>query len=275
MKIVTWNVHGAKRDSPSWELLSDLYPDIALLQEVGSIPESIAETFDVLSRPAIYKNGRPQRFSTAVLVKGKIVEQVVLSSEYEWVNNELEFFKGNFVGCVLQPYNHNALKVISVYSPAWPVDKERLAEVDVCKIKTKTNPNVWATDILWAALKNTVSKDEIWVVGGDYNSSETFDANWQDRNNKRFGSRSSGNAETLERMYGLGLTECLRKFNNENIIPTFRHSKGPVQHQIDHLFVSNGLYSRLEKCSVGDQAAIFGKSLSDHLPIIADFRSES
>jgi len=39
------------------------------------------------------------------------------------------------------------------------------------------------------------------------------------------------------------------------------------------LFVSNGFYSQLEKCSVGDQSIVFGKSLSDHLPIIADFHS--
>jgi hypothetical protein len=45
--------------------------------------------------------------------------------------------------------------------------------------------------------------------------------------------------------------------------------------RIDHLYVSNDLYSRLDKCRVGDQAIIFGKSLSDHLPIIADFKIQS
>jgi exonuclease III len=199
----------------------------------------------------------------------------VLSSEHEWVNHELECFKGNFVSCRVEPNNHNPLTVISVYSPAWPVARDRIKEVDVSKVKTQTNPDVWGTDILWAALQNTVSENDTWIVGGDYNSSETFDVDWQDRNNKVYGIRSCGNAQTLERMYRLGFTECLRKSNNDNIIPTFRHSTGGVEHQIDHLFVSNGLYSKLEKCSLGSQATIFGKSLSDHLPIIAEFRTES
>jgi len=139
-------------------------------------------------------------------------------------------------------------------------------------VKTSVNPDVWGTDILWAALKHTVSPTGQWVVGGDLNSSETFDAVWQHRNKKRFGFRSSGNAEMIARMGQLGFIECLRKSNKGNIIPTFRHSTGSINHQIDHLYVSSDLCSRLDKCRVGDQAIIFGKSLSDHLPIIADFK---
>jgi len=131
---------------------------------------------------------------------------------------------------------------------------------------------VWGADILLAALRNTVADGEMWIVGGDYNSSETFDCDWQDRNNRRFGIRSSGNAENLERMRRLGFTECLRRAENDPIIPTFRHSRGGIDHQMDHLFVSSALCSRLDRCIVGDQAVIFGESLSDHLPIIADFR---
>jgi hypothetical protein len=39
--------------------------------------------------------------------------------------------------------------------------------------------------------------------------------------------------------------------------------------------VANDLYARLDKCRVGDQAIIFGKSFSDRLPIIADFKIQS
>jgi exonuclease III len=165
--------------------------------------------------------------------------------------------------------------VISVYSPAWPVDKERLKEIDVSQIKSSsTNPDVWGTDVLWDALRNAAVMGAEWVVGGDFNSSETFDCEWQDTNDRRFGIRSSGNAATLERMRRLGFTECLRRSKEDPIIPTFRHSRGGIEHQIDHLFVSKGLSSRLDKCTVGDQLVIFGKSLSDHLPIIADFKSD-
>jgi exonuclease III len=274
MRIITWNIHRAKADNAVWEVILRLRPDIALLQEVGVIPQKIGNSFSVLSRRAIYKNGKPQRFSTSVLVSGNIVGEFELASECEWVNRELDFFRGNLIGCTVQPNNGQVFKVVSVYSPAWPVDRERLSLIDVTKVKTKTNPDVWAADILWAALKPAISKDETWVVGGDFNSSETFDADWQDRNETVYGIRSSGNAEMLERMDRMGLCECLRKYNNGRIIPTFRHSSGAVKHQIDHLFVSEGYYPRLEACIPGDAAVIFGQSLSDHLPIVADFRDD-
>jgi len=273
MKIVSWNIHGARSNSAVWDTLLSLHPDIALLQEVGGLPAHLTDTFEMVSRPAIYKTGKPQRFSTAVLVRGKILGEVPLSSEHAWVNHELEFFRGNLISCRVQPKDHEPLIAVSVYSPAWAVGRERLKEIDVSQVKTKVNPDVWVTDILWAALQNTISDNETWVVGGDCNSCETFDSDWQDRNKKVFSIRSSGNAEMLERMSRLGFTECLRKANDNCIVPTFRHAKGMIEHQLDHLFVSNGLFSTLEKCHVGDQAIIFGKSLSDHLPIIADFRT--
>ncbi len=270
MRVMTWNVNGANRESQVWPLLLELNPDIALLQEVRGMPEEVSEEAAILSKVAIYKTGRPQRFSTAVLVNGSIVEEINLRSEYEWVNDELSFFKGNFVACEVALENEERLNVVSVYSPAWPVDKERLKGTDVSPVRLKDNPDVWPTEIIWSALMTTVAKDEPWIVGGDYNISETFDKEWQDEHGIRFGLRGSGNREILDRMSELGFTECLRGYN-DRIIPTFKHSRGEIAHQIDHLFVTTDLYSRLETCKTGDQSVIFGNSLSDHLPIIADF----
>ena len=105
--------------------------------------------------------------------------------------------------------------------------------------------------------------NEAWVIGGDFNSSETFD----------FGPGGPrGNKEHLDHMAELGLTECLRKSRGK-LAPTFRHSRGSIQHQIDHLFVTKCLADKLQSCDVGVQEEIFGANprLSDHLPIIADF----
>lgn len=270
MRVITWNMKGATKTSAVWKILTDLNPDIALLQEVGGIPEEIKKGFDILSRVAIKKTGVPQKFSTVVLVKGKIVKEIFLKSEYEWVNKELEFFKGNFISCVAQLINDEQINVVSIYSPAWPVNKERLKGIDVSPLKLKLNPDIWGSEIIWSALKNVVSNNEAWVVGGDYNISETFDMEWQDKNGLKFGIRSSGNKEILDRMFEIGFTECLRKYTNK-IVPTFKHSRGEIVHQIDHLFVTNSLYPKLKSCIVGDQLIIFGNSLSDHLPIIANF----
>ena len=273
MKILTWNIHNANQESPVWKLLLELQPDLVLLQEVGSIPEEIKKVFDILSKRAIKKTGNPQNFSTAVLVRGKIIKEISLKSEYEWVNRELKFFEGSFISCIVQLQNEEPANVVSVHSPAWPVDKKRLKEINISPLKLQGNPKIWGTEIIWSALKNTISNNEQWVVGGDYNSSETLDREWQDKNGIKFRIRSSGNKEILDRMFDIGFTECLRKYNNK-IIPTFKHPRGGIDHQIDHLFVTNDLYSRLISCTVGDQSVIFGKSLSDHLPIMADFNDK-
>lgn len=275
MRVATWNICRANEKSSVWELLEELHPDIMFLQEVESIPERIKRAFDVLSKVAISKKGRPQRFSTAVLVKGRIVKEIPLSSDKKWVNQELEFLRGNFISCIVQPLNQETLSVVSVYSPAWAVDQSRLSGIDVSSVRLKSNSKVWATEIIWDALKNTVSNNEKWIVGGDYNSSETFDKEWQTRNRVRYAIRSSGNKEILDRMYEIGFTECLRKYNSDKIVPTFMNrSNKEIVHQIDHLFVTNNFYARLNKCTTGDKSIIFDKELSDHLPIIADFDKE-
>jgi exonuclease III len=277
MRVVTWNIRRAEKGSPAWGLLGELHPDLVFLQEVGSIPERIQGSFDVLSRAAVSKRGKPQRFSTAVLVKGKIAKEISLSSDKGWVNRELEFFEGNFVGCLVQPQNQETLCAVSVYCPAWPVDRDRLNGIDVSSVRLKSQKTrVWATEIIWDALKNTVSSNEKWMVGGDYNSSETFDKQWQEKNAVKFGIRSSGNREILDRMHEIGFTECLRKYNKDRIVPTFKNrSNNEIAHQIDHLFVTNNLYARLNTCTTGDQPTIFGRALSDHLPIIADFNEKN
>ena len=53
----------------SGELFTEISPDLALLQEVAGIPDSILESYQVVMRPAAGKV-RPQRFKTAILVRG-------------------------------------------------------------------------------------------------------------------------------------------------------------------------------------------------------------
>ena len=111
MRVITWNLHGANKNSEVWQILLELKPDISLLQEVGGIPDRINNDYDVLSKIAIYKTGKPQKFSTAVLVKGKIIKEIELNSIHKWVNDELKFFKGNFIACKIELANHETFNV--------------------------------------------------------------------------------------------------------------------------------------------------------------------
>jgi hypothetical protein len=243
--------------------LLNLNPDVALLQEMGSLPPKIKDEFGVCIRPAIKKAGGPSGSSTGVLVKGEILGPVHLPTGHLWVNNELSLFAGHLVACVVQMNSGEMVNVISVYSPAWYVSPARLAEIDVSKVartfNKKSNRKVYVTDLVWAALKDNFSVDQSWIVGGDFNTSENLP-------------RSS--PEFLNRMRGLGLTECLRPLPDDPIIPTFCHSNGRIDYQLDHLFVSPNFRSQLRNCTAGDHAEIISRKpqrLSDHLPIIADF----
>lgn len=263
MRVITWNVRKAKLDSKVWELLIELNADIILLQEVVAIPKAIRSSYKYELRKAINKKGSIQKFGTAVLTKGDITDYS-LSSEFEWVNKELAIFNGNLVACTVHIINKPPINVVSVYSPAWPISKDRLMDVDVSTIKLKLNNELWCTEILWSALKNKSSINEYeWIVGGDFNSSETFDYLWKG------GPR--GNLEIIERMNMLGFAECLRGFQKK-LTPTFKNARdGKLIHQIDHLYVSDNIYQMLSNCIPGDSKIIFDEFLSDHLPIIADF----
>ncbi len=87
-----------------------------------------------------------------------------------------------------------------------------------------------------------------WIVGGDFNSSETFDFRAE-------GDR--GNREIMLRMNGLGSTEVLRSHHG-GLVPTFRNPHGRnIVHQLDHLYVTAPLSDRLVGCEVGNQERLF------------------
>ena len=263
MRIVTWNCHQATATSAAWVYLEKLSPDVALLQEVRSIPGKLLKQYESAQGIPRAPSGGPQKFITALLVRGELQESIELSSPHDWVRSELEYFAGNLVAHRIRLLSGTELNCICVYSPAWPVKRERLQGVDTAGVQLTQNRDVWVTDLLWAALSHIADElGEPWVIAGDLNSSETFDS-WSG------GPR--GNREYLDRMASLGLVECLRESQGE-LTPTFRNPKGgAIKHQMDHLFVTPPLAERLEICRTGSHDEVFGARLSDHLPIIADF----
>ena len=178
------------------------------------------------------------------------------------VNEELTRFRSNLLAYQIEPERLPPVNVACVYSPAWPVSRTRLEGFDVGGVKLTQNPDVWVSDLLVAALKETYTPMTPWIVAGDFNACETFDS-W------RGGPR--GNREWLGRMAGLGLTECLRDSQGK-LTPTFRRPGKELAHcQIDHLFVSAELAMHLVSCRVEPPERIYSQHLSDHLPIVAEF----
>jgi len=263
IKVVTWNLRRARQNGQQWDIIRLLNADILTLQEVISIPNDILNSHSVIFEKATKKDGSKQQFGSAILVKGEIKNRFALDSDIEWVNNEIDFFSGNLICCKAALNNDIIVNIVSVYSPAWPISKERLKAIDVDAIKLIQNPELWVTELLWSGLKNQQNiTSENWIVAGDFNSSTTFD-NWS--------KSPRGNQEIIDRMNAIDLTECLYT-SNGSLVPTFKNSNGgKIIHQIDHVYVSPPLLSCLDSSYVGDMYNIFEDSISDHLPIISDF----
>lgn len=251
MRVVVWNCHGAGSASEVWDYLLELDPEIALLQEVRSLPSKIQSTYDWRGHFATSQDGTSQRFQTGILAR-RFGEKIELRGSESWVNAELERFAGNLVAYEVLTSQGKSANVVSVYSPA--------------RLQLTQNRKGWVPDVLWAALTIAgIADRQRWIVGGDFNLSEPVDFG-QD------GPRA--NKEYLDRMTELGLVECLRT-STGRLTPNVRNlCSGMVKHQMDHLFVTQQLGAQLSTCCTGSQDRVFGLGLSDHLPIIADFVSE-
>lgn len=222
--------------------------------------EEFAATHQVHEASPATKRGGTQRFRSVTLVRGTQHEMELPPTDRPWVDSLLSDFAGN-LSRVRLTVNEEVLSAVNVYSPAWPVARERLVGIDTTGVQLTLNRDLWVGDLLWYALKSRSGATRCWVVAGDFNTSETFDAG-------RGGPR--GNREYLDRMESIGMVDALRTFAGE-LVPTFRNPRdGQILHQLDHLFLSEPLLSRVTNCTVGCRDKVFGQGLSDHLPIIAD-----
>ncbi len=195
-----------------------------------------------------------------------MTDEVKLESDIDWINRERGWFGGCVVARCVQLAGRQPVNVVSFYSPPWAINRLRLEGIDVTSVRLENNDDVWCTEILWSLLRHSMtSRPGPWVVGGDFNSSETFDA-WR--------AKGRGNRQIIERMNALGLTDCLRSHQGQ-LVPTFRNPRGgKIVHQIDHLYVGEPLLGALRSAVVGPAENIFDQRLSDHLPIIARLPAE-
>lgn len=262
MRIITWNCKRATSTSKLWEYFDKLNPDIALLQEVSSLPTQIIDEYYTVVRQPRTKSGAKQRFSSIILSRYPINHGTTLTSRYAWVNQLLDHFDGNVLTVQVYLSQNRVINTVLVYSPPWSIPLSSYMEYDVVEVKLTQNPSLWVSDLVTSALHEAPLNTSDWLIGGDFNSCETFDL-WKG------GPR--GNREWLNRMSSLGLIECLtHKYGK--LVPTF---KGPrmsaAKCQIDKLFVTKKLAELLTDCFVGDEMTVFGNKLSDHLPVTAEF----
>ena len=260
-RVVSWNLRRAKSTHPAWEILRELDADIILLQESGEIPDDLRQAYNVYQTRPKRKNGKDQAFSTATLAKGSITS-VPANSKRSWTEVYFENLKGNLQFLNVTLFSGATLNLVNVYSPAWPIIPQADIAEDVAGFKLDSNKDIYATEFLTEHLRNSISGLGTWLIGGDFNSSETFDT-WQQK--------PRGNKEFMDRLELLHLRECLRGFNGL-LVPTYFNARSKrAEHQIDHIYVSKNIYSNLRQCSVHFQERVLVNNLSDHFPIVADF----
>jgi exonuclease III len=263
MRVLTWNVNRANRTRACWEYLAAQSPDIAFIQEVSEVPDWVNAPFAGRFETPITKDGREQRFRNAMLVRGDLLSSIPLQASREWITEELKRFRGNVFANRVRLTSGLHVNLVLVYSPAWPVATAHLPPDEANALKIPPDRSLWVTDLLLDSLRLIARDTSLpWIVAGDFNLSETFDRKQGPRGNRKF----------LEYLNDLQFTECLRHHCGE-ITPTFKHSRGYVEDQIDHLFVTPTLTAQLKDCWVPPREEIFDPvpRLSDHLPIIADF----
>lgn len=266
IRVVSWNSRSASLHSAAWDYLIELDPDIAILQDFRRVPERVLEVYSTAPdmKSAIAGDKAPRYFAE-VLAKGEVSRRLELPASAEWIERELHAYKDFLTPRYVTLRNGISLSIMSVYSPAFAIGDGRLDNVDTSSIRLPQHKSkIFITELLWGTLREmNIQPTEHLIVAGDFNSSETFDI-----------PKPRGNREITERLNRLGLTECLRSSRGK-LTPTYRTPRGgKLDHQLDHMYITNTLVSALHTCNIGPIDRVFGSkpTLSDHLPIVAEFK---
>lgn len=99
------------------------------------------------------------------------------------------------------------------------------------------------------------------IIGGDFNASIQFDRQQKGESHRIL----------FERVENFGLLNCIKKFHAQPV-QTYRHKTSNEQWQLDYLFLSEKLESKLKNCLVIEDSKIL--NLSDHNPVIAQLSIE-
>ena len=279
MRILTWNTNKAtfcdrKLSAAKWKAFFEMSPDIAMLQEVNNVPSIVKDDYDVAHVKGRYFSGTEARYGTALLAKKpnwSIGSEVTWRSEHDWVNRIQETFPGWLLGRRILHKSGDHYEAVSVHARAVSVECdidatpelcEIVESVDVSPVRLRHNSKLWFTEILWSLLRGAKIEERNWIVAGDFNSSTSYDK-----------PKNKGNGEVIARLNALGLRDCVGEHHGESVLTwaKSRKTRSPI-HQLDYAYVNAPMHVRLRDVAVGGNLPEERKWLSDHLPIVCEFR---
>lgn len=256
-RIVSWNMNhwqNKAKSEQAWAYLDALQPDIAILQEC--VPP--------LGRNVVYKQGgisRSRQWGSAVVSHGSKIKEIQ-SVKSRYSAKQIALLQTH-PGCVaiaeVYPKNIDPITVVSVYGL---IDRG-YAITTVHRILSDLTP------LIDSPLGKRL------VLGGDLNLSTQLPS--PDRERHR---------NTFERIKGLGLADLLASTANSRStaadcpcedtqcthVQTHKHSQSDAPWQNDYIFATRPLAKSVSAAYVIADGDPDPWSLSDHCPVVAEFR---
>lgn len=234
-----------------WDVLMGLDPDVAILQEVRT-PQRVYGGH-------LHLNPTRRGWGTAVW-SGDEFSSVgeVPTGETVEIERELGAVRGYVASAEIEGPTAS-ITVVSVHAYPARVPDEYLEDLDLTDLIVPPAKDVWPGDILWRLTRGLPTGGRSAILGGDWNTARLFDETYGPR----------GNHEFFVRMSETGWFEAIRKFSDTEVQTYFRPGRG--EYQLDHVFLTEDLYSNLSSAEVVTTAEVL--SASDHAPIVLEIDS--
>jgi exodeoxyribonuclease-3 len=254
MKIVTWNINGARaRIGNLTHWLTESQPDIVCLQEIKSADDQFPRAEIEALGYNVETHGQ-KGFNGVALLSKLPIDEVVRGLPGDDSDEQARFIEGVF------STNRGALRVVSLYLPNGnPIGTDKF-----------TYKLAWMERLeRWAA--GRLALEEPLVLAGDYNvipepRDARFPENWV--SDALFQPETR---QAFRRLAALGFTEAIRSTTDSADVYTFwDYQAGAWQKnngiRIDHLMLSPEAADRLVSASVEKHVRAWEKP-SDHVPV--------
>jgi endonuclease/exonuclease/phosphatase family metal-dependent hydrolase len=260
MRFVTWNMGcgfgGAYKPAhlEAWAETEALDPDVALLQEVMSVPESV-DPSRVVGAPQ-YPGGR---FHTIVYVRRGSVRLAEADAVLAPV------LGGQAVIAEVSDSSGGPVVLASVHVrtgvPSWESLLLFDALPDELRNRLPPNQGLWNPTVVVNAIAGRV-RGRRFVIGGDFNTAWRFD-------------ETQGNAtgywasEQFRAIRDRGWRRCHLKFHAGEERTLFRRPN--AIYQLHHFFADDDTYRAASRCDVVHLENL--ERLSDHAPVILEIET--
>lgn len=264
LTVLTWNMAAAfnyaeKRHADAWQyLLTQLKPDIALLQEVHT--DQVAAVIQQSGYRVEWGSHYPQgRWGSAVVTKDLPLERINVDN-YPWLSR----FEGAAVTCQVR-IDDIELIACSIHARAKAITESQLSGIDTSGLSVPGFNDVWPLYVIFNDLAamvtetNNNSNATRFIVGGDLNASRLLD--------RKYGAH--GNDAFFDQTSDRGFVDLTTPRFDEEPQTFFREGNAP--YQVDYLFSDQRTASTVDEVHI-DRVAVAELGVSDHAPVIATLK---